>query len=230
MNPNATNDKDTAGPQGPGKRPDRPKEADTATDVRLDGAPPIGDTASRTVAPAGPSSPPGQSAPAGQSALSGQSALGLQKASAPDLPAAIDFKGIERYMTPQGDEFAQIAPQYHHLTITVSKLRANSKMFLNMREDQWAMWAAGNSRGMRGVAIEATKDPVLYLSNFLVNAREMYLQTYADSTEMQIFLYVHTPQTNLRGRVDLPPGASVTLESRCDRSSLIGLSSFSIEF
>lgn len=136
---------------------------------------------------------------------------------------------LERYAHPAAAENDGAVP-CHFLSITVSGLRANSKMFLNIREDQWAIWSEGYGRGMRGVVVEATKDPVLALSSFLVNARELYLQTFKDSQEMRVNLYVRTRQPNLRGRVDLPPGASVTLESRSDRTSLIGLSSFAIDF
>lgn len=136
---------------------------------------------------------------------------------------------LERYIHPAAAEADGVVP-CHFLSITVSGLRANSKMFLNIREDQWAVWSEGYGRGMRGVVVEATKDPVLALSSFLVNARELYLQTFKDSQEMRVNLYVRTRQPSLRGRIDLPPGASVTLESRSDRTSLIGLSSFAIDF
>lgn len=136
---------------------------------------------------------------------------------------------LERYTHPAAAETDGDVP-CHFLSITVSGLRANSKIFLNIREDQWAIWSEGYGRGMRGVVVEATKDPVLALSSFLVNARELYLQTFKDSQEMRVNLYVRTRQPSLRGRIDLPPGASVTLESQSDRTSLIGLSSFAIDF
>ena len=162
--------------------------------------------------------PPAQAAQADQAA----------RAVGTDVTAPLPPVEIEHYSTAQGGEYAKVEPACHNLIITVANLRANSKLFLNMRDDQWALWSAGG--GLRGVNIRATKDPLLYLNSFLINAREMYLQTYADSTEMQINVYVYTPQSSLRGRVDLPPGASVTLETRSDRTSLIGLSSFDVEF
>ncbi|TNC97872.1 MAG: hypothetical protein FD119_860 [Stygiobacter sp.] len=118
----------------------------------------------------------------------------------------------------------------HPVTITLSGLRANSKMTLNIREDQRAIWCKGPGQGMVGMSISTTKDPVLYLSSFLVNAREMYLQTNAACQEIQIQIYVRTFQHDLRGHISLPPDASATLETRVDRTSLIGLSSFAIEF
>lgn len=121
------------------------------------------------------------------------------------------------------------SPLYHPLTITLTGLTANSKAFVTIRDDQEAIWSDGVGKGLVGLSIEATKDPMLFVSSFLVNARELYLQTNANSQEIQIQLYVLTPQSDLRGRVDLPPNASVTLTSRTDRTSLIGLSSFVVE-
>ena len=119
---------------------------------------------------------------------------------------------------------------YQSLSITLDNLRANSKAFITIRDDQRAVWSEGVGNGLVGLRISSTKDPALLLRNFLVNAQEMYLQTYADCQEILVQVYVRTPQPGLRGRVDLPPGASVTLQSRNDRTSLIGLSSFAVEF
>ncbi|MGV2287330.1 hypothetical protein AAHK20_01330 [Trinickia sp. YCB016] len=116
------------------------------------------------------------------------------------------------------------------VTLTFSNLRANSKAFLTLRPDQEAIWSdGGQGDRLVGLSISSRVDPVLYVSNFLVNAREMYLQTYQDAQEIQISLYLRTNQQGVRGRVDLPPGASVTLESNDDRSTVIGLSSFAID-
>lgn len=118
---------------------------------------------------------------------------------------------------------------FHPLTITLSNLPANSKAFITIRDDQNAIWSDGSGTGLVGLSIEATKDAMLFVDSFLVNARELYLQTNAVSQEIQIRLYVNTLQHDLRGRVDLPPNASVTLTSTIDRTSLIGLSSFVVE-
>jgi hypothetical protein len=116
------------------------------------------------------------------------------------------------------------------LTLTFNALRANSKAFLTLRPDELAIWSdGGKGNRLIGLAVSSRLDPVLYVSNFLINAREMYLQTYQDAQEIQIDLYVRTTQPGIRGNVDLPPGASVTLRSTCDRSTVIGVSSFAIE-
>jgi hypothetical protein len=115
------------------------------------------------------------------------------------------------------------------LTLTFANLRANSKAFLTLRGDQAAIWSdGGGGDRLVGLSLSSTVDPVLYVSNFLINAREMYLQTYKDIRELQILLYLRTEQNRVTGRVDLPPNASVTFQSRDDRSTVIGLSSFAI--
>jgi len=116
------------------------------------------------------------------------------------------------------------------LTLTFSAVRANSKAFLTLRPDEAAIWSdGGKGNRLVGLSVSSRLDPVLYVSNFLINAREMYLQTYQDAQEIQIDLYVRTLQRGIRGNVDLPPGASVTLRSTNDRSTVIGVSSFAIE-
>ncbi|WP_183085219.1 hypothetical protein [Trinickia fusca] len=116
------------------------------------------------------------------------------------------------------------------LTLTFANLRANSKAFLTLQADQEAMWSDGSEGDhLVGLSVASRIDPVLYVSNFLINAREMYFQTYNDAQEIQVSLYLRTDQPSVRGRVDLPPGASVTLESNNDRSTVIGMSSFAIE-
>ncbi len=120
--------------------------------------------------------------------------------------------------------------QFKQMTITFYNLRANSKAFLSIRPDQVAIWSEGGEASrMVGLSFATSTQSTLYLRNFLINAREMFLETYQDCTEISIGLYVRTEQHDLKGRVDLPPGASVTLRSRCDRSSIIGLSSFGID-
>lgn len=119
---------------------------------------------------------------------------------------------------------------FRQMNITFYNLRANSKAFLSIRPDQMAIWSeGGESSKMVGLSFSTSTQPTLYLRNFLINAREMYLETYQDCSEINIGLYVRTEQFQLKGRVDLPPGASVTMQSRCDRTSIIGLSSFGID-
>ncbi|MBI3284928.1 MAG: hypothetical protein HYZ65_08790 [Burkholderiales bacterium] len=131
--------------------------------------------------------------------------------------------GINEQCFNEVDSFKQF-------NITFYNLRANSKAFLSIRPDQNAIWSEGDkTSGMIGLSFATSTAPALYLRNFLINAREMFLETYQDCSEINIGLYVRTNQQQLQGRVDLPPGASVTMQSRCDRSNLIGLSSFAVD-
>jgi len=116
------------------------------------------------------------------------------------------------------------------LRITVQNLRANSKALVIIRDDQRAVWSEGDATGLVGLSFSTSRDPALYVRNFLINAREFYVQTYNTCQEILVSLYVRTGQPSLRGRVDLPPGAIVTLQSTTERISLVGLSAFAIDF
>jgi hypothetical protein len=116
------------------------------------------------------------------------------------------------------------------LNIVLRDVRANSRVLITIRDDQCAAWSEGDGRGLVGLSFSTSVDPALYLSNFLINTREFFVQTYADSQEILVQLYVRTTQRDLRGRVDLPPNAVATLQSLTDRTSLVGLSAFAIDF
>lgn len=119
---------------------------------------------------------------------------------------------------------------HKQIAITFDNLRANSKVFINLRSDQEAIWSEGDqSNRLVGLSISTTKDTVLAVSSFLVNARELLIQTYDYCAEIKVQLYVLTDQNHVKGRVDLPPQASVTFQSINDRTTVIGLSSFAID-
>ncbi|WP_266168294.1 hypothetical protein [Dyella subtropica] len=124
---------------------------------------------------------------------------------------------------------ADTAVPFQPLSIVLQNVRANSKVFVTIRGDQTAVWSGGDGRGLVGLSFSSTGDPALYLRNFLINAREFFVQTYNDSQEIRVQLYVRTAQPDLRGRVDLPPGAVATLQSSTDRTSVVGLSAFAID-
>lgn len=119
---------------------------------------------------------------------------------------------------------------FQPVSIALRNVRANSRVLITIRDDQHAVWSEGDGRGLVGLSFATNVDPALYLSNFLINAREFFVQTYADSQEILVQLYVRTAQRDLRGRVDLPPNAVATLQSRTDRTSVVGLSAFAIDF
>lgn len=116
------------------------------------------------------------------------------------------------------------------ILILIQSLRANSKVFITLRDDQRAAWSEGSGRGLVGFSLSSLKDPTIYMRSFLINSREIYLQSYRACEELQCQLYVRTTQREVRGRVDLPPGATVTFQTGIDRLSVVGLSSFAVEF
>ncbi|MFZ6765740.1 hypothetical protein ACO0LM_01550 [Undibacterium sp. Di26W] len=118
---------------------------------------------------------------------------------------------------------------FHPINIAFLNLRANSKALLAIGAGQRAIWSEGGGNNVLVGLGLSTSAPALYLRSFLINAREIIVEPFQDCAQLNIALYVRTEHTQLRGRVELPPGASVTLQSRCDRSSLIGLSSFAME-
>lgn len=119
---------------------------------------------------------------------------------------------------------------FKSVSLTFYTLRANSKAFLSLRPDQMAIWSEGSDgNNLVGLGFGTSTAPALYLRNFLINAREMFLETYQDCSEIVLTLYVRTNQKQIKGRIDLPPGASITLQSRCDRCNIIGLSSFALD-
>jgi len=125
--------------------------------------------------------------------------------------------------------FAEVH-SFKQFTLTFFNLRANSKAFLSIRPDQHAIWSeGGGNSNMVGLRFSTSTAPLLYLRTFLINAREMFLETYQDCSEITISLSIRTDQHHIKGKVDLPPGASITLESRCDRCNIIGLSSFAVD-
>jgi hypothetical protein len=119
---------------------------------------------------------------------------------------------------------------FKRLIITFQNLRANSKATLSLRGDRDALWSEGvEVNGLVGLSLSTNKDPAMYVRNFVINPRELSLQTYQDSQDIQIQLYVRTQRSFMQGRTDLPPGASVIIQSTKDRTSVIGLSAFALD-
>jgi hypothetical protein len=120
--------------------------------------------------------------------------------------------------------------RFKRVVITFHNLRANSKVHLSLRHDRDGRWSEGISGGgLVGVSLSSNRDPTMYIRNFFINPREMVLQTYRNSLEIEVQIYVRTSLNFIQGRVDLPPGASVTLQSASDRTTLIGLSAFALD-
>lgn len=131
---------------------------------------------------------------------------------------------------PQGEGVQHAAIVEQPVQILIQSLRANAKVFITLRDDQRAAWSEGTGRGLVGFSITNAQASAINMRTFLLNAREMYLQSDKACEETLLQLYVRTSQRDVRGRVDLPPGATVTFQTGVDRTSVVGLSSFALEF
>jgi hypothetical protein len=183
---------------------------------------------------AGPSSPkpaPGPAVPAPAPAVNVAQMISNDLKTLPEQ--ARQYLGAHLLANPShalNEQCFRDCHTFRPITLTFTNLRANSKAFLSLQPGQDAIWSdGGESERLVGLSFSSRVDPVIYVRNFLINAREMYLQTYKDCSEIQVNLYLRTDQHGVKGKVDLPPGASVTLQSSNDRSTVIGLSSFAID-
>ncbi|KQN26633.1 hypothetical protein ASE86_11205 [Sphingomonas sp. Leaf33] len=114
------------------------------------------------------------------------------------------------------------------VTLTIQSLRADAKVVISLRDDPPAIWSEGHSRGLIGFSLSSLRDPAIYMRTFLVNARDIYLQSYRACQELRCQLFVRTSDTLVRGRVDLPPGTVLTIQTGIDRTSVVGVSSFAV--
>lgn len=120
----------------------------------------------------------------------------------------------------------------HWVKITIYHLPVDGCVYIGLRGDGAAAWAMGDSdTDFVGVALETpTRNTVLKLRNFVINDRELTMRSHAACDEIRITLWVKCADNAIRGYVDLPLGANITIESEVDRTSLWGLSSFSLTF
>lgn len=118
------------------------------------------------------------------------------------------------------------------LKIVLSQLPADGRVRISLRNDQAASWAMGDANAdLVGIAVEtASRNTALKLNNFIVNKSELIFSTYAACDEIRLAICVQCIGNEIRGYVDLPLGASATFQSNVDRTSLVGLSSFSLSF
>lgn len=116
------------------------------------------------------------------------------------------------------------------IELTFYTLRANSEARVQLDASMQARWGNGEPDSkLVGISLCALpRGTTLTLSSFIVNFREIHLVTYQACQEIRVRLYVHTLERSFSGRVDVPPSATVTIESPLDRTTLAenGLSSF----
>ena len=118
------------------------------------------------------------------------------------------------------------------LKVTLFRMPADSRVRIFFRDAKTATWAMGDvSAHLVGVSLETTSRSVpLKLNNFIINTHELIFSSYAACDEMKLEICVRGCENTVHGYADLPLGASVTFQSEVDRTSLIGFSSFALNF
>lgn len=116
------------------------------------------------------------------------------------------------------------------ITIDFHNLRQNSKASILLYEQSGFRWCSGDLREEKGgrICIAALDGSALSIRRFYINGREVFLETLGACNLVHQQLYASGGVGELRGMVDLPPEASVTLRSLMDTTSVIGKSSFSL--
>lgn len=120
----------------------------------------------------------------------------------------------------------------HPIELTFYNLAAKSEAHVRLDSAGTAKWGNGVP-GNQLVGVSLSSSPratLLALNAFLINYRNVSLFTNAACAEIHARLYVHALERSFSGRVDLPPGAVVTIESPVDRTTLAehGLSSYTL--
>lgn len=120
----------------------------------------------------------------------------------------------------------------HPIELTFYNLGANTEAHIRLDSSGKARWGNGVP-GSQLVGVSMSSSPrgsLLAVNSFLINYRNVSLFTNAVCTEIHARLYMHTLEPSFSGRVDLPPDATVTIESAVDRTTLAehGLSSYTL--
>lgn len=115
------------------------------------------------------------------------------------------------------------------IMIDFRDLRQNSRVsiLLDEKDIRWCSAGDDDEDGVR-FRIESPSQSTLSFKRFFINSREIYFETYGSCDSILHQVCVRGGADDLRGTVDLPPGASVTLRSLVDSTSVIGHSSFAL--
>ncbi|RDU97351.1 hypothetical protein DWV00_19170 [Trinickia dinghuensis] len=121
----------------------------------------------------------------------------------------------------------------HPIELTFYNLKSNSEAHVWLQPEGGTRWGNGEPTSkLVGVSLSASpRGSPLPLNSFLINYRNVSLVTNALCSEIRARLYVHTLDRSFSGQVDLPPGASLTIESPRDRTTLAerGISSYTLK-
>ncbi|MDF2867639.1 MAG: hypothetical protein K0S11_1109 [Gammaproteobacteria bacterium] len=119
---------------------------------------------------------------------------------------------------------------YHFIKLNFENVKSRSKSSISINFDSSAQWSEGpNRKQMTGIKVCAALQKPLLLKNFTMNRKNISFQTYDQSPVITLSAFIEAKdECYLRGRVDLPPNAILTIETLFDRASLVGLSSFAV--
>jgi hypothetical protein len=153
------------------------------------------------------------------------------------LQPANEIDSISRSIGPFDDAIerrisSESSPHFfsYPIELTFYKLRANGEANVRLEDGGAVRWGNSNP-GSKLVGISLSASPrgaLLTLNSFVVNSHNVSLVTNASCPEIHVRLYAHTLEESFCGQVDLPPDATVTIESTMDRTTIAerGISSF----
>ena len=143
------------------------------------------------------------------------------------------------WMTPNvaGDEDGNsesLSPLFfaHPIELIFYNLNAKNEAHIRLAVGGKARWGNGDpSSQLVGVSLSAApRGSSLALSSFRINHVNVSIITNAPCQELHAKLYVHTLERSFSGRVDIPSGSILTIESPYDRTTLAesGLGSYTL--
>lgn len=124
-----------------------------------------------------------------------------------------------------------MADNLNLVTIDFYNLRPKSRASVLLYEEclfRWCNASVGSGGGGR-FCVEGPHNVALSILRLSINSREIFFETLDANEVLHQQLYAcGSSFGELRGTIELPPGASVTLRSSVDSTSIIGKSSFSL--
>ena len=117
------------------------------------------------------------------------------------------------------------------ISLNFTNLGKDSGASVILSSRDTAIWCLGsNLENFVGIKFLPGKYGLLMTNNLSLSDKICYFTVPRENASLRINLFVKVKRSQnlLRGRVEMPPGASVIIESTFDRSSLQDLSSFAV--
>ena len=116
------------------------------------------------------------------------------------------------------------------ITIDFYNMRPKSRASVILYEESSFRWCNTSAREGRAgrFCIDGGNNSALSILRVSVNSREIFFETLNACELLHQQLYARGGFGDLRGMIELPSGASVTLRSLVDCTNIIGKSSFSL--